>query len=267
MDVLYFLKHSPFENFEIQYSLRSVARYFPGVRKVWVFGDRPGFLSRDTTLIEHVPHETIAPVLGFPVPMTNFFQMLFASSLIPELDEEYLWFCDDFFLLKELSLESARTLRYLEDLNQATHRGRGLWLDSLWRTYEHLKRLNYPRLNFETHVPTYYRRRWPLEAYRDFRDYVTNDRWYGMLGPTAILNHAVARNELRPVSIHEDHCRAGFWGKPPTHEEVLAACRGKSFFNFDDPAFGPGIQRFLKDQFPEPCRYEQSTLASLAMLK
>ncbi|MFN3152925.1 hypothetical protein [Bremerella sp.] len=198
--------------------------------------------------------------------MTNFFQMLFASSLIPELDEEYLWFCDDFFVMQELTLESARTLRFLDNMDNATSRGRGLWLDSLWRTYELLKRLNYPRLNFETHVPTYYRRKWPFEAYRDFRDYVTNDRWFGMLGPTAILNHAVARNEVQPVSIYEEKSRAGFWGKSPTYEEVVAESQGKLFFNFDDEAFGVGIKQFLEERFPEPCRYEQSTLESLSRL-
>ncbi|PQO28498.1 hypothetical protein DTL21_28265 [Bremerella cremea] len=267
MDVVYFLKHSPFDDFEIRYSLRSVAKHLPSVRKVWVFGDRPAFLSLDTWIVEHIPHETIAPVLGFPAPMTNFFQMLFASSLIPELHDEYLWFCDDFFLLKELPLESARTLRYLDNLDNTKNRGSGLWVDSLWRTYELLKRFNYPRLNFETHVPTYYRRKWPFEAYREFKDYVTDDRWFGMLGPTAILNHATARNELQPVSINDECSRAGFWGSCPNYDAIVEACDGKAFFNFDDGAFGEDVQRFLEERFPDPCRYEQSTMESLRKLK
>ncbi|MEW4451301.1 hypothetical protein AB1L30_01320 [Bremerella sp. JC817] len=257
MDVVYFLKHSQFEDVEIRYSLRSIARHCPWVRKVWVFGDRPLFLSEDTTIVEHVPHDTFSRALGFPNPMTNFFQMLFSSSLIPELDSEYLWFCDDFFVIKDWTIEQARTLRYLQDMDSLQRRGRGLWLDSLWRTYDVLRRFKLPRLNYETHVPTYYRKHWPLEAYAQFRDFVTDDRWYGLLGPTAILNHAVAKNGLTPICIKDEGCRAGFWGESPSFDDVVVACHGRQFLNFDDKAMGPGIRQYLDVQFPERSKYEK----------
>jgi hypothetical protein len=52
---------------EIRYSLRSLAKYAPYIRKVWIFGDRPAFLSEDTSLIRHVPQSYLtrsgSPVL------------------------------------------------------------------------------------------------------------------------------------------------------------------------------------------------------------
>ena len=191
MDVVYVFQHSPFGDEELRYSLRSLQKHLRCLRKVWIFGDRPAFLTDDESLIEHVPHSAVARIGDFPTPVTNLFRQIFLSSLIPELDAEYLFFSDDFILIADLPRESARKTRYLEDLAQIDNRGRGLWKDSLWRTYDVLRRLGYSGYNCETHTPAYLRRRWVLNAYCDFKDYTTNDRWFGMLGLTAILNHVV----------------------------------------------------------------------------
>ena len=257
VDIVYFLRHSKFADLELRYSLRSVAAHFPDVGKVWVFGDRPAFLAADAGLIEHVPHGATAWAAGFRPPLTNFFQLAYASSIIPDLSHEYLRLSDDMILLGDLPLEQARVLRYLENLDDAKGRGKGRWRDSLWRTYDVLKREGYPGLNFETHVPTYYRRRWGFDAYRDLRDWVTRDRWLGLLGPTAVLNHAVAKSGAEPVRLGGDCEKAGFWNRPPTREAVREKCAGKQFLNFDAAAFGDGMRRFLAERFPNPCRYER----------
>lgn len=62
MDALYLLRHSPHEDLEIRYSLRSLARHAPHIGKVWIFGDRPAFLTADTSVAERVPHDATARV-------------------------------------------------------------------------------------------------------------------------------------------------------------------------------------------------------------
>ncbi len=52
MDALYVFQHSKAGDEEIRFSLRSLARNAPFLRKVWVFGDRPAFLPHDTSRIE-----------------------------------------------------------------------------------------------------------------------------------------------------------------------------------------------------------------------
>ena len=64
-------------------------------------------------------------------------------------------------------------------------RGTGLYKEAMWRTHDVLKRLGYPVYSFETHCPTYLRKRWVFEAYCDFQDFVTDDRFHGMIGPSA----------------------------------------------------------------------------------
>jgi hypothetical protein len=257
MDALYFYRHSRFKDVEILFSLRGLDVHAPWIRKVWIFGDRPAFLTDDRTVAEHVPHEYVARVGDFRTPVTNFFLMFYLSSLIPELTPEYLWFCDDFILLDDLSEPEARQDRYLEDLGEVRNRGRGLWKDSLWRTYDLLKRLGYTGYNFETHTPTYFTKRRILEAYCDFKDFITQDRWQGMLGPTAILNHAYkVEPGMTLTSLRDQDLRAGFHGKRPGRDEIEERSRGKKFLNFDDEAFGPDLLAFLKAKFPRVSKFE-----------
>ncbi len=256
MDVVYIYKHSPHGDFEIRHSLRSLGKFAPWVRKVWVYGDRPGFISGDTSLIEHVADGTTAPVLGVNTPVRNFFLQMVLSSLIPELFFEYLLFSDDFFLLRDFSIGEARKIRYLEDLSLIERRAEGVWREAVWRTYDLLRGQGYSGFNFETHTPTYLNRKWVIEAFLALKDFAAEERWDGILGPTAVLNHANKKERFELVKLSEENSRCGFWGKEPDYEEVARGCEGKMFFNFDDPAFGEGIRRFLSETFPEKSKYE-----------
>jgi hypothetical protein len=91
-----------------------------------------------------------------------------------------------------------------------------------------------------------------------------------MLGITAILNHAYRHQRFDLVHLETEGSRAGFWEKPsPGYETVPDVCRGKTFLNFDDAAFGPALHRYLAQQFPTPSPYERpddgaATTASIA---
>ena len=148
MDALFFFRHSDYGDVELRYALRGIAQHAPWIRKVWIFGDKPVFLSDDTSLIEHVPHEYAARVGKYRTPVTNFFLMFWLAYHIPDLASEFLWFCDDFILIDDLSPEMARKDRYIENMDEVTHRGSGVWKESLWRTYDFLKVLGYPGYNF-----------------------------------------------------------------------------------------------------------------------
>jgi hypothetical protein len=71
LDVVYLFQHSRHGDEEIRYSLRSVAAHLPFIRKVWIFGDKPAFLSDDKTIVEHVPHAYIAPLLNCKLPVQS----------------------------------------------------------------------------------------------------------------------------------------------------------------------------------------------------
>src|SRR5689334_20567214 len=108
MDILYLYRHSAANGLELRYSLRSVKRYLPYIRKVWILGDRPDFLTDDTSLIEHVPHEYVARIANYRLPVRNIFLLTFLGTLIPKLAHDFLVFCDDYFLLEHVSEAAIR---------------------------------------------------------------------------------------------------------------------------------------------------------------
>ncbi len=265
MDIVNIFKHSPNGDFELRHSLRSIEQHAPYVRKIWILGDRPSFMSDDTSVIEHVLEKDMAQLLGVELPITSFFLLMVLSSLIPDLSFEYLLFSDDFFLLKEYPLELACKDRYVENLTVEwpRPRGKGLWKDHLWRTRDLLVRLGYTAFSFEVHTPMFMTKKRVLDAYHEFREFVAKDRWGGMMGISAVLNHAIKheysagkRPEL--ISLHAEKSKCGFWGKPPaSYQAIVDETRGKMFFNFDDAAFGHDIARFLRERFPNRSKYEK----------
>jgi hypothetical protein len=258
MDVVYFVQHSQHEDSELRYSLRSVAEYLPWIRKVWIFGDRPKFLSTDWSTIEHVSWEQIAWIGRFKTPVKNFFLQLFMASLWPELDFEFLVFCDDYIVLDNVSPIVAKRIRYLENLDDVKVRGTGMWKQSLWRTYDWLKQMGYPGYNFVTHSPTFMTKRRVFDAYADLEDFVTEDRFAGMLSHLAILNHAYRQRPVPLTSLTEEGIYAGVHDHPASYDEISRMCVGKSYLNFDDICFTEDMRRFLAERFPTPCVFESS---------
>jgi hypothetical protein len=258
VDVLYVYARDSGSDTQLRYSLRSLQAAATWVRKVWIFGDRPDWLADEKALVEHVPHEYMARLERWKVPLRNHFLMLFLGSLIPGLSDEFLAFSDDFILLAPLSTADLCRVRVLEDLAKAKSRGKGLFKDALWRTYDTLRRLGYGGLNFECHVPQFYTRRRIWEAYCELQDFVSEDRYFGLLAHTAIFNHAVRHEPLTDlVWLHEEGRKAGFYGQPPMVEAIRGQSEGKWFLNFDDKAWGPGIEEFLRERFPQPSKYER----------
>ncbi|MFV0443486.1 MAG: hypothetical protein ACK5Q5_07940 [Planctomycetaceae bacterium] len=256
MDAVYLLKHSAAEDLEIRYSLRSVERHLPWIRKVWIVGDRPRFLVEDKSFVEFVSYDRLAWIGGYRSPVKNMLLGLFLTSLLPELDQEFLLFCDDFILLEDVAIEDAKKARFIQDLSEVTNRGKGLWKESLWRTYDVLKRLKYPGFNFAVHIPTYLTRKWVFDAFAEFRDFVSEDRYYGLLAETAILNYVLRHHGLNMVRRSTEDWYAGFHEQAAVYDDIVDKSAGKRFLNFDDKAFSPDMRRFLAERFPQHCRYE-----------
>jgi hypothetical protein len=256
VDIVYLFRHSANMDREILYSLRSVAKHVPFVRKVWIFGDRPAFLSPDKSLIEHVPHGYLAPLFGFQTPVRSDFLMLFLASLIPQLAFDFVRFSDDYIILQPLSPEQFLTVRALEDLNRAGTRGQGRFKESVWRTYDILRHYGFAGINFESHTPQAYNKRMALEAFTAFREFLSEDRFEGLLTPTTLYNYALKHYGLRFVWLADEKSRVGFYGGSPTIEQIAAECRQKQFLNFDDRSFGPAMVEYLHRLFPGPSKYE-----------
>jgi len=259
MDILYIYRRNSDEELELRYSLRSVARHLPWIRKVWIFGDRPQFLAENRAIVEHVPQHYTAAIGGYRLPVTNLFLQVFLGSLIPELAAEFLLFADDYILLDAVGEGEMRKDRALENLadRRAVRNGaaQSLWRESLWRTADLLARFELPTYNFETHVPAYLTKARVLEAFCAFRDFITEDRLYGPLALTTILNLALKRGPGGVVLLGQEQSRAGFYA-PADLATIRAHCAGKKFLSFDESGFTADLRRHLDELFPQPSIYE-----------
>jgi hypothetical protein len=177
-------------------------------------------------------------------------------SIIPQIPERFVHFADDYVLLADVTDETFHTVRYVEDLNVVQERGKSQWQKSLWQTFDLLQRHSYVGYNFETHMPVMFTKQWIFEAYREFRDYVTEDRFYGPLGPTTILNYAYRRDRFRLLKRDDEGAFVGFVEDAPSLKQIHSECVGKTFLNFDDATFNEDMKQFLNQRFPEPSRFE-----------
>jgi len=264
MDLLYLFRHSAHGDEELRYSLRSVERHVPWVEKVWILGDRPAWLTSDTELLTVVPHAGLVGRFGWEGAQTNFFRLMVLGAAIGGLSEEFLLMCDDYVLLDTLTESDARREWCHKDLAGETKReGLGSWREQLWRTIDELGRRGLPRVNFEPHRPQRLTKSRILAAHEEFRDLCCEPMREGVLGLTATLNLALAREGFPLTKLAEHGRHAGFHRTAPTLEAVRAACAGQACLNFDDGAYGPGLRRFLAEAFPAPSRYEAADAAPI----
>jgi hypothetical protein len=91
------------ESGELRYSLRSVQRYAPWVRRIYLVSDRqvPSWLNRDHPRIQIVDHTELFGGLG-TLPTFNSHAIGARLHHIEGLSEQYLYFNDDVFLGREL---------------------------------------------------------------------------------------------------------------------------------------------------------------------
>ncbi|WP_425618762.1 hypothetical protein NA78x_002476 [Anatilimnocola sp. NA78] len=270
LDILVLFRKSKHEDEELRFALRSAERFVEDLGKVWIFGDRPEWLSDDRRITEHVEHEYLARPFRLRLPVRNHFLLTFLGSLIPDLSSEFIWMADDNILLEPVSRDFLARPRAFEDLSKVTARGRGLWKDSLWRTYDTLLRLKYPALNYESHVPHLFTRKQVWETYCEFEDFVTEDRHFGMVVLSAIFNYRMKHFPFEPTWLLSEgkfvglyrtgivgYSLPGLTGPTALFEHLRQMTVGKAFLNFDDESFTPAVRHFLSEQFPDKCRYER----------
>jgi len=85
------------DNDELRYSLRSLDRYAPWVRRVFIVtdGQRPAWLA-DHSRVRVVDHTEIIPAEYLPTFSSRVIEAFLHR--IPDLGERYIYFNDDFFL-------------------------------------------------------------------------------------------------------------------------------------------------------------------------
>lgn len=111
------------DNGELRYSLRSLEMHAPWIRKVYLVtnGQAPCWLSLDSRRVELVPHAAIFPDPDH-LPTFNSHAIELHLHRIPGLSERFLYFNDDVFLGRPVTLEEFIDGRGGQTLHFEAHR-------------------------------------------------------------------------------------------------------------------------------------------------
>lgn len=241
VDVVYVVgEGSPWNDNELRFSLRSLARFFPEVGKVWVVG-------KDIPWLRNVRH------LPFPDPYTsnkdaNIIVKTLRACIEPELSEAFVRFSDDQYLLlptsrNDLGPYSRPNILHTKDF-PATEWGR-----RIVRTGRELARRGLPTLNYESHVPVLYSKQSFAETmlaydYGRADGYAINSLYFNSVGST------------QPVDLQDARVRAAIYRPGRSRAQFQAFVRSRRFLNHNDFGLDAGLRAFIAELFPKPSPYE-----------
>lgn len=235
-DIIYIIGNgSGWQNNELRYSLRSVAKYGRNVGNVYVIG-------------EHIPFASDA-VKQFSAPDNKggiyknvLSKIHFAMREIKGLSESVLVFNDDFFICKDFDAD-AYPYFYRGELSIVGD-GRG-WLDTLYNARKFLEASGKTTLSYEEHCPI---------AVNKTEWNQLSDLWqsslgvgYGMAWRSVYANWFNKGGEY----LHDrkfSECRV---------EDVTKDAENRLCISTDDNGLKNGVAKWLEDTFIEPSKYER----------
>ena len=134
---------------ELQYSLRSIDQHFKGEYRIWLIGDLPGWVQG----IYHIKHKRNNKIF-----LTNCYDACSKMEAVinhPEISEDFIYWYDDIYLLKDSSREQLEYPLYSnKDLTQVKERLKKTKHQRLkWLTCDTLVKSGFGCFNFENHLP------------------------------------------------------------------------------------------------------------------
>lgn len=228
-DIVYLVKDSP-ANEELRYSLRSVCENF-SFRKVWFYGGRPSYLQ---------PDEWVHVIQNQRTKWMRTTNMLRQACSNPEITEDFWLFNDDFFVMRKTDGIAApyygdiyRHIVRIEDRHGQKTTAYTKELRSLAAT---LERKGCTTKNYALHMPILINKEKALATLDAFPDCPMFRSLYGNY-------NGIGGTEIRD-------CKIAGLDRMPDEKAV--------FLSTEDSSFASGkAGEFIRERFPEPCRYER----------
>jgi hypothetical protein len=176
---------------ELKYCLRSIEKYFPDYNMIYIIvkdGQSPPYLKKNNNKLKFITHSQIIPSKFLPT--FNSFSIECFLHHIPNLSEYYIYFNDDFMLLKDKKMSffiDDKNLPYnliTEDDKYSCNNeyvkldsydftdawcNNNLFLDKIFGITENRF--------FLSHVPKIYRKSYDFEIERLLKNTVLNDNF------------------------------------------------------------------------------------------
>lgn len=228
-DVVYILKND-YCSEELRYSLRSVCKNFP-YRKIWFYGGKPDGIEPDVYVELVQEGNTKWEKVRFTL------DKIFRNN---DITESFWLFNDDFFIMQKVKGQFPYMANGTIERHAARIRARHGGVDSAYtrnlrRTSLDLSRNGYDQINYALHVPMLINRKQGLKTLRSFPD---NPMFRSLYGNQWEVGGIIAKD----VKIADP-------SREPTGDEALLSTTDKSF--------GGKVGAYIRQAFPEKCKYEQ----------
>lgn len=235
IDMLYILgSSSKWDNNEIKYSLRSVAKYAKNINRVFVVGENPGFFSDKVKYIYCDDPKYRA---------YNHYHKVRHVIETTDISDNFILNYDDNFLLTPTDME--KYPYYSKGLLPPTWRVMSGYRECMVNTRVLLEKHNKNVVDYCVHTPVIYNRLKFKSLYPIFE---SCESMQYFVSPRAVYCNWY---EVPPVAYQDLVLRniTGF-------NEVLKLTGRKHIYSINDRAIHRGVEEHLNKLFPEKCIYE-----------
>lgn len=232
LDIVYMLKKGGTKE-EFRYSLRSLVN-FPH-RNVWVYGDCPNWARGIFTM----------PCMQFGVKWQNTSNMLRLAALNPHISENFVYFNDDFFIMRPGDTLDYHYTRTLDDrISTCKIKNGGIAVLSrygqqLQSCESYLVKSNLSTRNYELHIPMIFNKQKLVQAIKKLPD-----KGFG-------ARRSLYGNLYDVGGIEREDCKIyGLLDNYPGG--------GERFLSTTDLTFMRGlVGRQIRTKFKDECMYEK----------
>jgi len=235
MDIVYVLgKGSKWENNEIRYSLRSVAKYLKNYGNIYVIGEKPDFLKN----VIHIPCED-----EFPCNKeANIALKIKKACETPEITGNFLFMNDDHFFLQEMNAQRIPPYNKGFIKVKIDHRK---YCRTIINTLETLAYRQLPVFHYDVHTPIIYNKKLFLEVldqydwYNDGRGLMLKSLYCNTLGVSQRYSFQDLKFEVKLPRL-----------------DILSKLSGRKIFSIGDEALNEDLKSVFEWLYPNKSIFE-----------
>lgn len=226
MDVLYPIgSGSKYNDLELKYSLRSLEKYLSGYDRIFIVGNLPNWIKKDSVV--HIPKGD-----GLYKQQNIFLKI--KAAIDNGISNNFLFFNDDHFLLQPLQADQ---LPYFYDntLQHWATKARGRYKGAILNTGE--------GLYYDVHTPIIYNG----EKFLNTVGKLDWSKEYVIKSAYCNANQIGKIVKIDDIKIEQER----------TVEQLKAIIHKKMFFSIATYALYPAMKQLLNELYPEKSKYEK----------
>lgn len=236
MDIVYILKKggSHWQDNELRYSLRSLNQNVKDVRKVFVIGHKPAFLSDK---VIHVPHEDI-----YMNKARNIMAKAKRAAEDTRISQNFMLWNDDYFAIHPFSAKDY-PYYYKCDLEHTIRINHGEYKLHCEATLKTLKERELDYKNFDAHYPIIYNK-------AKLKSMISCFDWNI---PFGYILRSMYCNFYRIEGEFNLDCKTNSQMARPHIPKIVES---NHFMSIGDNALNAAFREYLEKKFPHPSQYE-----------